>query len=113
MSLEKRPFKVIVGAGSARRIDGCPGLDFPRAHASHDRANAGGLAGRSRRHFKRTWQAENPGLQWLRRLSMALCISYGLAIVTAAQRHAARSHVGLESVSTPRPGLVVRSKHQP
>jgi hypothetical protein len=27
MSLEERPFKVIVIAGSARRIDGCPGLD--------------------------------------------------------------------------------------
>jgi hypothetical protein len=27
MSLEERPFKVIIIAGSARRIDGCPGLD--------------------------------------------------------------------------------------
>jgi hypothetical protein len=27
MPLEERPFKIIVIAGSARRIDGCPGLD--------------------------------------------------------------------------------------
>jgi hypothetical protein len=27
MALEERPFKVIIIAGSARRIDGCPGLD--------------------------------------------------------------------------------------
>lgn len=123
MPLEERPFKIIVIAGSARRIDGCPGLDS-KARALMHRMIGQMPTGWQVDHEDISNERGNPKIQGCNGCvgsSMALCVwpcnCYGPRSKTQPG-----SHVGLKSLSAPRArrrlgdhraGVVVRTEHEP